>query len=198
MTMFSGEEIILASASPRRADLLRASGIDFRVCVSKCAEEIVPEESAEQMVRRLSFEKAHDVSQQFRHRWVLGADTTVVIDGEILGKPEDEADARRMLGKISGRTHEVWGGFTILNAALDVVHTESHRSAVDIVKLSDTEVLNYIKTGEPMDKAGAYAIQGIGAGLVSKVVGSYTNVVGLNLSAVIQALLQLNVFENKR
>lgn len=182
------QPIVLASGSPRRKEMLEQAGIPFEQIISQCDESVHPGEAPDAMVRRLSRDKAVSVATSCPFRWVLGADTTVVVDGEILGKPNDEKDALRMLSLIQGRTHTVCGGFTLVNLSRDIIHTEVHESLVEIAPLTDAEIWRYISTGEPLDKAGAYAIQGIGSGIVVSVSGSYTNVVGLNLAAVLQAL----------
>ena len=186
------EEIILASGSPRRSEMLQSAGILFKKIVTECDETPVSGESPETMVRRLSLLKASVGAESNPNTWVLGADTIVVLDGLILGKPADKKEARWMLEKIQGRWHEVWGGFSFVHRSKNINYTESHMSKVKIIPLSSDEIDSYIETGEPMDKAGAYAIQGIGASIVSEVNGSYTNVVGLNLSAVISALRKLH------
>lgn len=186
---------ILASSSPRRKELLGSTGIDFKIAKPDCDESLVPGEAVEKMVSRLSIEKAQNIAERYPASWILAADTTVYIDGEILGKPSDSAEAFSMLKKISGRPHQVWGGITLMHQAKNISITQTHCTEVIMRKLSDNEIEEFIKTGEPMDKAGAYAIQGIGAGLVSKIAGSYTNVVGLNLSAVIELLIQNSIIK---
>ena len=151
------------------------------------------DETPKQMVERLSLAKAQTLTAANPEAWVLGADTCVVIDGHVLGKPENEDQAVAMLQKIQGREHTVWGGLAIVNRNHGVSHVESHSTQVKMASLSDAAIRLYIASGEPMDKAGAYAIQGIGAGLVESVSGSYTNVVGLNLSATLMALKHYGV-----
>lgn len=187
------EPLILASGSPRRSEMLTGCGIAYEKKVSECDEAIIPGESAKDMVERLARLKAETVAALYTDRWVLGADTTVVVDGEILGKPEDINDAYRMLSHIQGRTHDVWGGFCLTRSGQSIV--ESHLSKVTIMPLNAESIRAYVETKEPMDKAGSYAIQGIGASLVSEVTGSYTNVVGLNLAAVINAMLNLSIIK---
>jgi septum formation protein len=175
--------LVLASASPRRAEILRTLGIPFVVDPSDVAEEILPGESAEEAVARLAALKAAQVSARRPGRWVLAADTLVVLDGEVLGKPRDEADAARMLRRISGREHRVATGVRLRRETASgggVVEI----SRVRIAPLSEEEIAWYVGTGEPRDKAGAYGIQGLGARFVESVDGSYTNVMGLPAAAV--------------
>jgi len=183
-----GVRFILASASPRRLALLRGVGLEFEVQVSNCDETPLQGETPAAMVERLAKAKAHSVANNFPDAWVLGADTTVVLDDEILGKPENKADAHRMLSLIQGREHTVWGAFALVNLKSNTIFTGVHSSRVAMAAMSDQLIKQYIDTCEPLDKAGSYAIQGVGAGLVKSVAGSYTNVVGLNLSAVLQTL----------
>lgn len=183
--------IVLASSSPRRRELLANCGMPFRIDVPDCDETPVAGEGAEAMVRRLALLKAKVVAERHPDSYVLGADTTVFIDDEALGKPESPADAERMLGRISGRTHEVWGGFAWVNLARGVEHVEAHRSSVTMTEITPAERARYVATGEPLDKAGAYAIQGIGLQFVERISGSYSNVVGLDIAAVRRALLRL-------
>ena len=181
-------ELVLASTSPRRKELLSGCNLEFIIQAPDCDESVLPRESPEAMVRRLALAKALSVASNFQQSWVIGADTTVAINGEILGKPLDKIDAFRMLSKLQGTQHQVWGGLALVNQSRNIQWVESHCSSVQLVNLSVDEIEQYIETGEPFDKAGSYAIQGIGAGFVSEIIGSYTNVVGLNLSALLQAL----------
>jgi septum formation protein len=194
MTLYSmKQELILASGSPRRSEMLTSSGIRFTKHVADIEELVLPGESPQAMVERLSVEKGRAVAQSFPDTWVLSADTTVTIDGEILNKPINIDDSFLMLKKIAGRTHTVWGGMTLMHLNRQVVMTESFSSMVTLKALSEEEIVQYIKTGEPADKAGSYAIQGIGASLVTAVSGSYTNVVGMNLAACIDMLRAMDI-----
>jgi len=177
-------ELILASASPRRRELIGQLGIPFRVEVPAIDESPRDGEAPHDHTRRLAVDKAAKVALRYPDQWVLGADTTVVVDGLMLGKPADEAEAFAMLRRISGRWHVVVTGFCLLHRAAERSFVDSVASEVFIRPLSDAQLRAYIATGEPMDKAGAYAIQDIGAGLVQQVRGSYTNVVGLPLAEV--------------
>ena len=181
--MTTGETLILASASPRRQELLRQIGCKFRVVVSDADElsgdGIPPERLAVENARR----KAEDVSAKAGgNAPVLGADTVVAVDEKILGKPKDAADAARMLRLLSGRQHFVYTGIAL--AYRGEVYIDVVRTAVWVDTLSDEEITAYIATGEPMDKAGAYAVQGIAAKFIPRVDGSFSNVVGLPLYAV--------------
>jgi septum formation protein len=173
-------ELILASASLRRQELLRAARIAFTVKPANVPEDPLPGESPEAMCLRLARDKATTVWEQLVDRdgkVVLGADTTVVVDGHILAKPEDAADATRMLRMLSGRTHEVVTGVCLISAAATDARTET--TSVTFSRLSDADIAEYVATGEPMDKAGAYAIQGMASRWIPRVEGEYSNVVGL-------------------
>jgi len=174
--------LVLASASPRRRELIGQLGVEYIVRTSGADETPLPDETPQAHTTRLAQAKAEAVAREFADRWVLGADTAVVIDGLLLGKPVDEQDAFRMLRLISGRWHTVVTGICVMHRAAGRRHVHCEESAVFIRPLTDTQIRAYVATGEPLDKAGAYAIQGVGAGLVQKVRGSYTNVVGLPLA----------------
>ena len=192
----SNVDLVLASASPRRRDLLREIGLCFVVEPSAVEEAPLNGEAPEAQVCRLAREKAWDVAGRHPDSWVLGADTIVVIDGRILGKPSDVDEARAMLGTLAGRTHVVFTGYALVHSRLpEGERVRFVRSEVYIRALSDEEIARYVNTGEPMDKAGAYAIQGIGSGIVERVSGSYTNVVGLPLCEVARDLKELGIFD---
>jgi septum formation protein len=179
--------LILASASPRRAELLRAAGIEFDVHPAHVDERVLADEAPDAYVRRVSAAKALVVAERFTRAVVLAADTTVVSDRHILGKPIDVEDARRMLHMLSGRTHEVLTGVTLRgpDTQLDI-RTDS--TTVEFARLTDGEIDWYVASGEPMDKAGAYAIQGLASRFVTRIVGSYSNVVGLPVAMVHEML----------
>ena len=177
--------LILASASERRQDILRAAGIPFRVVVSGVDESVLPGEVPEDHVRRLARLKAEAVGST-DDDVVLGSDTVVVIDNQILGKPTNAADARRMLRLLSARTHEVLTGICLRRPCSAIVDVASTRVAFS--PLSDEEIDDYVSTGEPMDKAGAYAIQGLASKFVERIEGCYFNVVGLPVSLVYRNL----------
>ncbi|HET6420575.1 MAG TPA: Maf family nucleotide pyrophosphatase [Geobacteraceae bacterium] len=181
-------KIILASASPRRVELLASAGISFEVAPGNIPEACIPGETPEEHVLRLSREKALDVAGKTQGRFFIGADTIVVCEGEIMGKPADSADAERMLRKLSGAVHEVITGFTVYDREKDVFESRAVSTRVYFKQLYNEEIRSYIATGCPFDKAGAYAIQGGAAYMIPKIEGSYTNVVGLPLCEVVEAL----------
>jgi septum formation protein len=210
--------LILASASPRRADLLRSAGIDFDVIHADVDESVLPGETPEQHVRRLADAKARAVLARVGARPVLGADTVVVVDGQILGKPRDDGDARRMLRLLSGRQHVVMTGVCLLSrdgpgpaeagydgrsqgpadhlrqgyggpptpsAKAEAGHyVHMTVTMVEFAALTDAEIDGYVASGEPADKAGAYAVQGLASRFVTRIDGSYSNVVGLPVDVV--------------
>jgi nucleoside triphosphate pyrophosphatase len=180
----SEPKLVLASASPRRRELIGQLGIPFEVVVSGAPEELLPGETPEDHTRRLATDKAVAVAADFPNDWVLGADTAVIVDGDILGKPRDADEAFAMLSRISGRWHTVVTGYCLQHTGQGRRFADCCASEVFIRPLSPEQIRAYVATGEPMDKAGAYAIQGLGAGLVQEVRGSYTNVVGLPLAEV--------------
>lgn len=185
------KKFIVASASPRRRELLEFFGFDFEVIPSG-ADETLPENiDACEAVKELSKRKAESVFVENKDAVVLGCDTVVSLDGEILGKPTDEEAARKMLRALSGRTHQVFSGVTIMGK--DKAETFAVCSDVEFYELSDEDIDSYIKTGEPMDKAGAYGIQGLGGALVKKIDGDYYNIVGLPISRTIRALAGFRV-----
>lgn len=186
--------LTLASASPRRKQLLEQIGLPFKIAPSVAEESRFPAEP-EALVQRLASEKAREVYSRLSERWTLGADTLVVIDREVLGKPVDAGDAVRMIGRLSGKDHRVITGFCLLRPDGRTVHSEAVTTVVRFKPLSDGEIRGYAATGEPMGKAGGYAIQGVGAFLVAGIVGSYTNVVGLPVCAVVNALLAVGALE---
>jgi septum formation protein len=182
----SGERIILASASPRRAELLRAAGIDFDVVPANVDESIVGHERPRDYVLRLAEAKARAVHARAGDRTVLAADTAVVVDAHILGKPIDVADAKRMLSLLSGRTHEVLTAVTLFGPHTAVSRIDT--TTVHFAPIREDEIDWYVASGEPMDKAGAYAVQGLASRFVKRIEGSYSNVVGLPIALVYQML----------
>ena len=188
--------LVLASASPRRRDLLTAIGIHFQVVPANIDEGAADNESPAAHVKRLALAKARQVSEKIPDLWVLGADTIVVKDKQILGKPRDKQEAKRMLSILSHATHTVYTGYALVHARQPEKERIRYvRSNVLIRRLSPEEIATYVGTGEPMDKAGAYAVQGIGAAIVERVSGSYTNVVGLPLCEVTRDLKELGIFD---
>jgi septum formation protein len=186
-------KFILASASPRRRELLAAARFDFDVIPSSVPEVHQPGESPEEYVARLSRDKAAVVAARYLDRWVIAADTTVFLDDELLEKPADAADAKRMLAAIAGKTHMVYTGLTLQNAAAGFHETRVAESEVRILPLTEREIDWYVATGEPFDKAGAYAVQGIAAMFIESVHGSFTNVVGLPLALLYQMLRKAGI-----
>jgi len=192
--------IILASASPRRQELLRNAGIQFTVKPADIDEVPVAGESPRECAERLAREKALAIFQSEPQSYVLGADTIVVVDDAILGKPRDAEDAACMLRLLSGRTHAVITGVCLVSPVasgqLPVASTTkivSERTAVTMCSLSDDEIRDYVATGEPMDKAGAYAIQGIASRWIPRIEGDYSNVVGLPVARVYAMLRERGV-----
>jgi len=185
--------LILASESPRRKYLLEQAGLMFSVVVSRIDESSVPWSEPVKYTRDLALAKAEDVAVRFPESWVIGADTIVIVDEELLEKPVSMDDARRMLTRLSGNTHQVYTGFAVVNKRKGHEHIDAIRSEVLFKPLSTAEIEWYIHTDEPYDKAGAYAIQGLGSFLVKSVNGSYTNVVGLPVCEVMDYFLQHNI-----
>lgn len=179
-------DIILASASPRRSELMTLAGFRFDVI---CADidEIVPEKAMPQeVVMSLALQKAQAVAKDHRKSAVVGSDTVVALDGKILGKPRSEKEAAEMLRSLSGRIHKVFTGVAIVCG--EKVTSFFEETEVEFYTLTDQEILDYVATGEPMDKAGAYGIQGRGAVLVKRINGDYFNVMGLPISKVYREL----------
>ncbi len=180
--------LILASASPRRRNLLHGTGIAFRVIPSLTDETHCPGETPAAYVQRVAADKAQTVAQEQPGFWVLAADTIVTLKGHILGKPGSTEIARKMLATLSGLTHQVMTAFVLLNETGQSTTTEIVTSEVTFKSISDAEIDAYLATGEPFDKAGAYAVQGKGRNLVDHVTGSLTNVIGLPMDEVGAAL----------
>jgi septum formation protein len=183
--------LVLASASPRRRELLAAAGIAFDVDPVHVDESQLAGEPPERYVERVARMKAEAAARRHPDRPVLGADTTVTVDGVVLAKPDDARDAERMLRLLSGRTHDVLTAVAI--GWQSRVEAAVERTAVTFAPLSDEELSWYIASGEPEGKAGAYAIQGLASRFIPRIEGSYTNVVGLPVAAVLQLLRRLGV-----
>jgi septum formation protein len=181
--------LILASASPRRMDLLREAGYLFDVEPAHVDESELPSERPREYVLRVAAMKARAIAARHPGDLVLAADTTVVVDGEMLAKPADDADARRMLGLLSGRTHDVLTGVVLVRAGLESSAVVDTR--VRFRPLTAADIDWYVASGEPRDKAGAYAVQGLASRFVEEIQGSYTNVVGLPVAAVYRLLKNL-------
>lgn len=182
---------MLASASPRRAELLTAAGFAFDAVPADIDERVLPGERPEDHVRRLALAKATAIAHLYPQRAVVAADTVVVIEELILGKPENDEAAAAMLRRLSGRSHEVLTGLCVCHASR--VRQAVERSTVRFAAIKDDEILSYVATGEPRDKAGAYAIQGLASRFVVAVEGSYSNVVGLPVSTLYRLLRELGL-----
>ncbi|MGD9046368.1 MAG: nucleoside triphosphate pyrophosphatase [Desulfobacterales bacterium] len=188
-------KLILASKSPRRKDLLEQAGLKFSIIPSDFDESSVRMSDPESYVQTLAKAKAIDISEKYADSWVLGADTIVLIDASILGKPGSKEEARFMLKRLSGKMHQVITGYCLCRKVKKDIISGTVKTNVQFKTLRDAEIEWYIQTGEPFDKAGAYAIQGIGAFLVKSIDGSYTNVVGLPVCEVIEHLISEGVVE---
>jgi septum formation protein len=186
--------LVLASASPRRRQLLAWLGIAYDVDAADVDETPRPGETAVDMVRRLAREKAEVVARRVRERWILAADTTVELDGVVFGKPADTADACRMLERLAGREHRVATGFALVAPGGGLRALEVTVTRVTFRPLDARAIAAYADSGEPEGKAGGYAIQGVGAGLIARVDGSFTNVIGLPLVEVGRVLADAGLF----
>ena len=186
-----GCNLVLASSSPRRRELLREAGLEFTIKTADIDETLLPGEVAEAAMPRLALKKAKAVAELYPDSLVLGADTGVALDGVIFGKPTSFDDAVRMLSELQGKVHQVVGGvaFVCLTKKIEVV--DLHVTQVKFAPMSKAEIERYVTTGEPLDKAGAYAIQGIGGSYIESINGSYTNVVGLDVAAVLKRLKEI-------
>jgi septum formation protein len=190
-------KLILASSSPRRAEILRNAGFDFQVVPTDVDETLRAGEPATDYVSRLAEEKARAAARQIpanvdrSSAIVVAADTTVVVKPEILGKPASEGDARSMLRRLSGQTHEVLSGLTVLRLKDEALKTVVESTRVTFAELADREIDEYIASGEPFDKAGAYAIQGRGGKFITRIEGCYFNVMGLPLARLYSILGEL-------
>jgi len=185
--------IVLASASPRRSQLMQEIGLTFDVIPSQVAEEGFSAGCPEELVMRLAHAKAADVAKRLRSGIVVGADTIVVADGQVMGKPADPADAANMLSALSGREHQVYSGVAVIDAESGRSLTDYEVTAVRFRRLSEAAIQRYVATSEPMDKAGAYAIQGLGSLLVTGISGDYNCVVGLPLCKLAAMLSEFGV-----
>lgn len=195
--------LILASQSPRRKELLEQIGLRFRVHASSVGEDIRVHESPRENVKRIALEKAVEVSSRFRKGIVIGADTVVVLRGRILGKPTSAKEAKRMLRFLSGREHCVYTGFALVDCASKMRTVEAEETRVRFRSLGEDEIDSYVRSGSPMDKAGAYGIQDdFGAVFVEKVNGCFYNVVGFPLAKFYttyrKLLRQLNRHSTRR
>ncbi len=186
-------EIVLASASARRKELLEKIGLHFTIDPSGYPEDIYPDLEPRERARQVSLEKARAVAARHNKALIISADTSGILNSQVLGKPHSPDEARRMLQELSGHAHTVITGFTVLDAATGRAITRAVETKVFMRKLSKREIDRYVSSGEPMDKAGAYAIQGLGSVLVDRIEGDYYNVVGLPLSALTRVLKSFGV-----
>ncbi|MDM8539686.1 Maf family protein [Desulfococcaceae bacterium HSG9] len=187
------QPLILASQSPRRKYLLEQAGLAFKVVPSQIDENAFSYRQPATHVKKLALAKAEDVAMKNPGKWIIGADTIVFINASILEKPTSKDNARAMLQQLSGKIHQVFTGFAICNPQQKHVHVNYLKTDVNFKILSDAEIEWYLKTEEPYDKAGGYAIQGLGASLIKQINGSYTNVVGLPICEVIEHLISAGV-----
>jgi septum formation protein len=192
MTISLSSPFILASASPRRQELLRSVGLTFKTIPAHVNEDYIKGESPRQHVKRLARDKALAIAHKYPESLVLGADTIVVIDSLILGKPKNKTEAKQMLERLSGREHKVFTGFTLSHSVSRSIKTKVIQSAVQFKRISAEEMEWYISCDEPYDKAGGYAVQGKGAYFIKSIRGSYTNVIGLPLCEVLEELKKLD------
>lgn len=186
-------KIILASASPRRSELLQGLGLAFHIHPSEADEVIAEGTKPDDAVKLLSLLKAQSVASHYNEGIVIGSDTIVVCDGSILGKPHNDEDALRMLSLLQGRSHFVYSGITIVDASTGLYRVAYSRTEVWMKQLTEHILQRYILTGEPRDKAGSYAIQGYGATLVERIDGDYFTVVGLPLRLLSDMLIEFDV-----
>ena len=184
-------KLILASASPRRRRLMKQIGLTFQVMPGEVDEDEIFSSDPLENIQAVALLKARDVAARVEDGIVVGADTQILIDGETMGKPADEADAARMLSRLSGRTHKVITGVALVDAGTGLEKTWVETTLVFFRELSESEISAYVHTGEPMGKAGAYGIQGRAAAFVERIEGCYFNVVGLPLAELSQNLRKL-------
>lgn len=187
------KKIVLASASPRRKELLAKLGLKFKVDPGDYEEELTPGLEPHQLAKKLSLEKARAIAPKYQNAVIIAADTFGVLEDSILGKPHNEREAGEMLAAMSGKMHLVITGFTILDTETGKTLTRSVETKVYFKQLTPEEIETYVKSGEPLDKAGAYAIQGLGAVLVERLDGDSYNVIGLPLAALAESLKEFGV-----
>lgn len=186
-------KLILASGSPRRKELLEKAGLQFEIVKSDYEEDMTLDLPPHELVEHLSLGKALDVAKKFNDAVVISADTIVVLDGEILGKPHTPENATEMLKKLNGKKHSVFTGFTIIDIENNKTVTRSVETFVFFKNNAEAEIDAYVETGEPLDKAGAYAIQGLGGRLIERIEGSLSNVIGLPVEELMGKLKELGI-----
>jgi septum formation protein len=187
------KKIILASTSPRRHELARQMGLDFEITPSNYEEDMTIDLKPEKLAMTLAYGKAKEVAERIKRGVVLGVDTFIVFNGKKLGKPKSKADAFKMLKSFSGKTQEVYSGVALIDCETGKEIKDYEVAKVKFGKMSDAEIKKYIKTGEPMGKAGAYGIQGLGSLFVEKIDGSYTNVIGFPVRNIYNNLKKIGV-----
>jgi septum formation protein len=188
---------ILASASPRRQQFLHELGLEFTCLPANIEERALPNEQAADFACRMAKEKAEALAKQYPNSWILAADTVVVLDGQLIGKPEDSRHALTILRALQNRSHQVVTGLVLFCQDKNFLQLLAEQSEVTFAAFPDEVLLAYIQTGEPLDKAGAYGIQGKGAFLVQQIHGSCSNVIGLPLSTCVRLLLQQKIIVSK-
>ncbi|MBI5076438.1 MAG: septum formation inhibitor Maf [Nitrospirae bacterium] len=185
--------IILASASPRRKELLSLIGLKFRVDVSDYEEDLNLKLKPHELAKHLSFEKARAVAGKHKDALIIAADTFIVFKGKLLGKPHTDKEAMRMLTLLNGKLHSVITGYTVLDTSNGKKSSSAVETKVWFRKMANEELHAYVETGEPLDKAGAYAIQGIGSLIVKKIEGDYFNVIGLPVASLSATLKKFGI-----
>ena len=190
--------LILASASPRRRELLTQLGLEFQIVAAMIDEAPCPDEAPTDFARRMAAEKTEQTAKLHPNTCVIGADTVVALGQHIIGKPSDYKDAMAILTSLQGQTHTVITGFALMAKNRGMTKVDTVSTAVTFGTYSEKVLWSYVQTGEPMDKAGAYGIQGAGGFLVREIAGSYSNVVGLPLHAVVQVLLKWNCIQPRQ
>lgn len=182
------KRIVLASESPRREEILRSAGLDFTTDASRCEEDLSLDMPPRELAVHLSRQKADAVALRHPDAIVIAADTLIVLEGRVLGKPRSEEEAALMLSSLSGKAHSVITGYTVKDSAAGMTRSARVETRVWFRPLREEEIAGYVAGGEPMDKAGAYAVQGSGGAFVEKVEGDFLNIVGLPLDALLETL----------
>ncbi len=196
--IFAMRKIILASASPRRKEILKITGLNFAVCTSDYEEEINLPLRPRELARFLSRKKAEAVAHKYKNAVIIAADTFIVFKNRLLGKPRTDKEAEKMLGMLNGKMHSVITGFTIIDTANNKILSRSVETKVYFKKLGVEEISAYVSSKEPLNKAGAYAIQGLGAVFIKKIDGDFFNVMGLPLCALTESLKKFRVHVLKK
>lgn len=192
-SMSDQRQIILASASPRRKELLSLMGLKFKIAVSDYEEDLGLKLKPHELGKYLSCQKAHAVAPGYKDALIIAADTFIVFRGHLLGKPHTDNEAMRMLTLLNGRVHAVITGYTVLDTKTGKKISQAVETKVWFRKMTSSELKAYVKTGEPLDKAGAYAIQGIGSLLIKKIEGDYFNVIGLPVASLAETLRKFGI-----